>query len=166
MVWTCQLIEISLKMRNRFLTSPWPPFKGAAQSPKLCTEFIFHLFKNVRHCYLASVQRKGLDNVCFNFPPMMKRYIDNGRSRNVDHTVPLLTPQVLVTNVWCMVLISKEENESNNILALLQHWFEEHIISCFEQTIYTKRFKQSLVAKLSFFLIIHVTQLGETNLLT
>lgn len=93
MVRTCQLIEISLKMRNRFPGHlRGGRTKGPAQSPKLGTEFIFHLFRNVYLCYLASVQRKRIGYRSFNFQPMMKRYIDSGESWNLDHIVTPLTP--------------------------------------------------------------------------
>lgn len=69
MARTCQPIEISLKMRNRFLRRlRGGRTKRAAQSPKLCAEFIFHLFRNVCLCYLASVQRKRIGYRPFQLP--------------------------------------------------------------------------------------------------
>lgn len=46
---------------------------------------------------LHQSEGKGLDVVCFNFPLMMKSYIDS-RHRNLilDHTITLLTPSALV----------------------------------------------------------------------
>lgn len=59
MVRTHQLIEISLKMRNRFPRR----FRGSctkesAQSPKLCAEFIFHLLREICLFYLVSFPPK------------------------------------------------------------------------------------------------------------
>ena len=136
MVRTCQLIEISLKMRNRFPGHlRGGRTKGPAQSPKLGAEFIFHLFGNVYLCYLASVQRKRIGYRCFNFPPMMKRYIDSGESWNLDHIVTPLTPLApchkdLVYGAHLKYIIERsEKKKEKNILALLTQESGKNILA-------------------------------------
>lgn len=94
MVRTCQLIEISLKMRNRFLRHlRGGRSKGGVSKPQtLRGVYISLVQKCMPLLSRISPKGKGLGIVRFNFPPMMKRYIDSGQSRNLNHILTLLTP--------------------------------------------------------------------------
>ena len=150
MVRTCQLIEISLKMRNRFPGHlRGGRTKGPAQSPKLGAEFIFHLFGNVYLCYLASVQRKRIGYRCFNFPPMMKRYIDSGESWNLDHIVTPLTPLApchkdLVYGAHLKYIIERSEKKrrKKHISIINTREWKEHISSHIECTFILRSFNR------------------------
>lgn len=120
MVRTCQLIEISLKMRNRFLRHlRGGRTKGTAQSPKLCAEFIFHLSRNICLCYLASVQRKRIGYRPFQLPAndeTLHRQRTELEFGSYHYPVNSLSPchKGLVYGAYVKYIIGKK-----NILALL-----------------------------------------------
>lgn len=66
MARTRELIEISLKMRNRFLRR----VRGSCTKEPRTLQFIFHLFRNVCLFYLVSVLRKRIGYRPFQLPAL------------------------------------------------------------------------------------------------
>lgn len=61
--------------------------RGRLKAPYSVQSLYFTCSEMYASVILRRSKRKGLGIACFNFPPMMKRYIDSGQSWNLDHII-------------------------------------------------------------------------------
>lgn len=65
--------------------------RGWLKAPNSARSLYFTCSEMYASVILHQSKRKGLGIACFNFPHMMKRYIDSGQGWNLDHIITLLT---------------------------------------------------------------------------